>query len=143
MTPAVQELTDTEAITALALVLDHDHQLPDPTRLKDLDTAAGQAATHPGDDPDTLRVDPTEGPVDAGDLARATLTYLNQTRPDLTPVITQAIQIATTPADAGATRFDPLSLTVGALVVLALQTEITLDRDTSGKWHFRLLTALR
>jgi hypothetical protein len=36
------------------------------------------------------------------------------------------------------TRFEPATLAVGGLVVLALQTEVTLSRDTAGRWRFRL-----
>ena len=35
-------------------------------------------------------------------------------------------------------RFDPLTLAVGGLVILALQTEVTLERDKAGRWRFRM-----
>ncbi|MGH3826299.1 MAG: hypothetical protein ACRDQX_03870 [Pseudonocardiaceae bacterium] len=35
------------------------------------------------------------------------------------------------------TRFEAAMLAVGALVLLALQTEIKVDRNTAGKWQFR------
>ncbi|HET9258293.1 MAG TPA: hypothetical protein VFO16_24270 [Pseudonocardiaceae bacterium] len=36
------------------------------------------------------------------------------------------------------TRFEPATLALGGLVLIALQTEITIDRDTAGQWQFRL-----
>ncbi len=36
------------------------------------------------------------------------------------------------------TRFEPATLALGGLVLLALQTEIKIDRNTTGQWQFRL-----
>ncbi len=33
-----------------------------------------------------------------------------------------------------ATRFEPATLTVGALIVVALQTEVMLSRTAEGRW---------
>ena len=33
-----------------------------------------------------------------------------------------------------ATRFEPATLTVGALIVVALQTEVKLSRTAEGRW---------
>jgi len=59
-------LTDLQAIRVLALVVDHHAPLPDPTRLRELDTALADAA----DDPD-LRpyLRPGTPPPSHGDLA--------------------------------------------------------------------------
>ena len=56
--------------------------------------------------------------------------HLAATRPNLVPVITRAID------DPGYAVRDPVTLTVGALVVLALQTEVKLTRNTQGRWTF-------
>jgi hypothetical protein len=40
------------------------------------------------------------------------------------------------PADA--TRLDPATLGVGALIVLALQTEVDLTRTDTGRWRLRI-----
>jgi hypothetical protein len=56
--------------------------------------------------------------------------HLAATRPGLVPVITRAID------DPGYSVRDPVTLTVGALVVLALQTEVKLARNTQGRWTF-------
>ena len=69
----IDALTDLQVIRVLALVVDHHAPLPDPTRLRELDTALAHAA----DDPD-LRpyLRPGTPPPSHGDLARATLTHL-------------------------------------------------------------------
>jgi len=36
------------------------------------------------------------------------------------------------------TRFEPATLAVGGLVLLALQTEIKINRNTAGEWRFQL-----
>jgi hypothetical protein len=56
-TPAttIAALTDDHAILVLALVLDHAHQLPDPARLRQLDTGVSQAATDPTCSPTASR----------------------------------------------------------------------------------------
>lgn len=128
-TTRIAELSDAQAIRTLALVLDHDKPLPDPTWLRDLDTRAREAATEP--EPDLAELTTLE-PVPPGELARATLTYLTDTRPDLAPVIDRAL---TLPAE-DTSRFDPATLAIGALVLLALQTEIELTRSDKGRWRF-------
>jgi len=35
-------------------------------------------------------------------------------------------------------RFEPATLAVGVLVLLALQTEVKVDRNAAGEWQFRL-----
>jgi len=126
----IDALTDLQAIRVLALVVDHQVPLPDPTRLRELDTALAHAV----DDPD-LRpyLRPGSPPPSHGDLARATLTHLSATRPELAPVIDRAVYLAD-----DTTRFEPATLAVGGLVLLALQTEIKVERNTAGKWQFRL-----
>ncbi len=68
----IDALTDLQAIRVLALVVDHHAPLPDPTRLRELDTVLAHAA----DDPD-LRPYHRSGtpPPSHGDLARATLIH--------------------------------------------------------------------
>ena len=100
-----------------ALVVDHHAPLSDPVRLRDLDTALARADDHPDLQPYHR---PGTPPPSDGDLARATLTHLATTRPDLAPVIDRAAHLAE-----DTTRFEPATPAVGALVLLALQTEVT------------------
>ena len=95
----IDALTDLQAIRVLALVVDHHTPLPDPTRLRELDTALAHAA----DDPDLRPYHrPGARPPGHGDLARATLTHLSATRPELALVIDRAVHLAD-----DTTRFEP------------------------------------
>ncbi|MGH3752316.1 MAG: hypothetical protein ACRDRP_06390 [Pseudonocardiaceae bacterium] len=108
----IDALTDHQAIRVLALVVDHQAPLPDPTRLRELEAALTQAADN---DPDLrFYLRPDIAPPTEGDLTRATLTHL------------------------AATRFEPATLALGGLILIALQTEIKVDRNTTGQWQFRL-----
>ncbi len=126
----IDALTDLQAIRVLALVVDHYAPLPDPTRLRELDTALAHAA----DDPDLRPYRrPGAPPPSHGDLARAALTHLSATRPELASVIDRAVLLAD-----DTTRFEPATLAVGGLVLLALHTEVKVERNTAGEWQFRL-----
>jgi hypothetical protein len=137
-TLSISSLSDTQALRTLSLVLDRQDRLPDPTRLKELDTQARQAATSLAHDRD-LNITPDANRASAGDLARDTLTYLATTHHDLTTTIQRAITLTSDNSDtnqAGKERIEPATLAIGALVVLALQTEVSLERGTTGKWEF-------
>jgi hypothetical protein len=109
----IDALTDHQAIHVLALVVDHQAPLPDPTRLRELEAALSQAA---GNDPDLRSYcRPDTAPPTEGDLARTTLTHLVTTRPELVPVIDHAMRLAE-----DTTRFEPATLTLGGLVLIAL-----------------------
>ena len=108
--------------------MDYQHRLPDPAELRTLDTGLRQATTDDTELAGYAQSGTTT--ADAGDLARATLVHLASTRPNLVPVITRAIN------DPGYAVRDPVTLTVGALVVLALQTEVKLTRNNQGRWTF-------
>jgi hypothetical protein len=137
--PPIDALTDEQAINVLALVLDRNRRLPGQTALHDL-AAQVAAAVETGveaEDGSELAVPEADGEVTSGDLARATLTYLVAEQPDAASVIERAIAMAGqgigTPS-----RFDPITVGVGALVVLALQTDVQLERTTGGKWRFKV-----
>ena len=127
ITGAIAALTGEEAIRVLADTADYQTRLPDPAQLRALETGLREATT---DDTELTDYAQPGATADAGDLARATLLHLAATRPDLVPVITRAID------DPGSAVREPVSLTVGALVVLALQTEVKLTRNTQGRWTF-------
>jgi len=127
ITGAIAALTGEEAVRVLADTADYQDRLPDPARLRALETGLREAAA---DDAGLAGYARPGATADAGDLARATLLHLAATRPDLVPVITRAIE------DPGYAVREPVSLAVGALVVLALQTEVKLTRNTQGRWTF-------
>jgi hypothetical protein len=102
-----------------------------PTRLRELEAALSQATNN---DPDLRSYRrPHTAPQTEGDLARATLTHLAASHPELVPIIDHAVRLAE-----DTTRFEPAILALGGLVLIALQTEITIDRNTTGQWQFRL-----
>jgi hypothetical protein len=125
----IEALTGDQAARVLALTVDHGSPLPDPAQLRTLDSGLRDALA--GDTDLAGYTSPAGQAADPGELARATLLYLAATRSDLVPVITQAVALADDP-----TR-EP-ALFVGALVVLALQTEVKLTRTTEGKWSFTI-----
>lgn len=124
----IADLSDPDAIRILALVLDYDRALPDPAWLRDLDSRAREAVIDPN-----LAELAYLGPVTAGGLARETLTYLTDTRPELASVVEHA---AALPAE-NKSRVDPGMFAIGALVLLALQTEVEVNRSEKGRWRFR------
>jgi hypothetical protein len=129
ITYTITSLSDAEAIQVLADTADYQTKLPDPAQLRAIETSLREAVTHDTEVADYAQPGAT---ADAGDLARATLAHLAATRPDLVPVITRAID------DPVHAVRDPVTLTVGALAVLALQTEVKLNRSPQGRWTFTL-----
>ena len=127
ITGAIAALTGEEAIRVLADTADYQNRLPDPAQLRALETGLRDAAASESGLAGYARPGIT---ADAGDLARATLLHLAATRSNLVPVITRPID------DPGSAVREPVSLTVGALVVLALQTEVKLTRNAQGRWTF-------
>jgi hypothetical protein len=123
LTATIAGLDDATAIRVLADVADYQAPLPDPAQLRAIETGLRQAtATDPAL---TSYTDPA-APAGAGDLARATLQHLAGD-PGLAPVIT---------GDSGDPTRELATLTVAALVVIALQTEVKLSRDPQGRWAF-------
>jgi hypothetical protein len=55
------------------------------------------------------------------------LTYLAESRPGLAPVLERAIGL---PTDAA--RFEPATLAIGGLMLIALQTKLILNRGETG-----------
>jgi hypothetical protein len=134
VTPGIAEviaaLDGPDAIRVLADTADHEHRLPGPAQLRAIEAGLRDALTA---GQSGLADYAGSGEVgDLGDLARTALLHLAATRPGLVPVITRAISLPARDVR------DPVTLAVGAVVVLALQTEVKLTRDTSGKWSFTL-----
>ena len=125
----IQALSSDQAARALALTVDHAAPLPDPGQLRSLDSGLRTALAE--DNELAEYAGPADRAADPGDLAKATLLYLASTRAALVPVISRAVEMAN-----DSTR-EP-TLFVGALVVLALQTEVKLARDSGGKWTLTL-----
>jgi hypothetical protein len=135
----VDALTDEQAIAVLALVLDRDQRLPDLARARQLDAQIREAAGEPVEVEGTTgpSITAADGAVTPGALARDTLVYLVAERPDAAPVVERAIAMIRQGISTQS-RFDPVTVGVGALVVLALQTDLELGRTTAGKWRFKV-----
>jgi hypothetical protein len=122
----IAALDDATAARVLADIADYQTPLPDPAQLRAIETGLRKATAT---DPALTGYTEPGAPVGAGELARATLQHL-AARPGLGPVITRAIE------GPGHQTRDPVTLTVAALVVIALQTEVKLTRDPKGRWTF-------
>jgi hypothetical protein len=121
----IASLSDMEAVRVLALMVDRASPLPDPAHQREIESRLRQAV----EKPDT---EPADGPVSAGDLARAALHHL-ATRPDNAALIVRAAEMPPQQS-----RFDTATLLIGALVVLALQTEVDLTRNEDGRWKLHI-----
>jgi hypothetical protein len=125
---AIAALSDRDAIRVLAAVTDYQAPLPDPAQLAALDTGLREALATGTSLASYAEADSQDaGP---GDLARAALQHLAATRPSLAPVITGVID------SPGPSVREPVTLAAGVLVILALQTEVKLSRDSRGRWAF-------
>jgi hypothetical protein len=127
LTATIAALDDVTAVRVLADTADYQTQLPDPAQLRTMETGLREALTT---DPTLTGYNEAGASADAGELARATLQHLATSRPDLASVITRAIE------DPAHQTRDPVTLTVAALVVIALQTEVKLTRNSQGRWTF-------
>jgi len=125
----IDGLADADAVGVLALVLERQGLLVDAQSATTVEPRVREALGQPevaelvGSAPD---------PVTAGEVARATLRHLAETNPAAAEDIARAITIG-----ARQERFEPFSMLIGTLVVLALRTEVELERKPDEGWHFR------
>ncbi len=129
----IAELSDEDAIAALAFVLDvEDASTEDLNELQADERALPEAfgaTPHLGE-----VISPEQGGASRGDLARAALGYLAG-QPATRELVDKAVNV---PRRVG--QRDPLSFAIGGLVLLALKSDVELKRSPSGKWafHFRI-----
>lgn len=133
LTSQIGDLSDEDAVAALAFVLDlEEASTQDVERLQEDENRLPEAFANT---PDLGEITAAAGQHEtAGDLARATLAYLAG-QESVRPLVAQAVA---NPRRAG--QRDPLTLAIGGLVLLALKSDVELKRTTSGKWsfHYRL-----
>ncbi|OLB76006.1 MAG: hypothetical protein AUI14_19820 [Actinobacteria bacterium 13_2_20CM_2_71_6] len=122
----VNSLSDDQAVRALALVLRYRGTVPDPALLREAEDHLREAAADPSL---TEYRDPGDG-SDAGALSRAALIHLAASDPE---VIERAVYAAEE-----VNRYDAVSIAVGGLVLLALQTEVELTRNEKGRWRLHI-----
>lgn len=128
----IASLDDARAIAVLQLVLQRQGQPVDPIEMRDTQTHLEQALRQPG----ILQLVEPDPAATPGALARTALGHLAAQDQADADIIQHAI---TRPVVSGQ-RFDPISLAVGALVLYAFRTEISLHRDPKEGWTFRLHT---
>jgi hypothetical protein len=127
----ISSLSDEHAIQALKIVVQHD-QLPVPS--SDWDSAREHiegAIKSSGLD---TYAQATDAPHSDGSLARITLQYWAESSQHAAEVVDEAITYVSEPGE----RFDPLTISLGGLVLAVLQTELKLKRDSKGNWIFEL-----
>lgn len=127
----IRALSDDEAVRALT-ALAEDHGLLPAAR--GLAPAGGElrAAVEAAELERYLR--PGRPGSSDGELARLVLEYAAAQREDLADSVDEAVAYARSPMD----RIDPGTLTVAALAITLLQTEVVMKRDPQGKWSLKL-----
>jgi len=123
LTNAIQSLSDAQAVRALRQYVRGLGQDTDPAAAEHLREAAAEPAL-------AVYLDPADHDIDDGALARAALAHLALSQPR---AVEDAIEAAET-----VTTYDPLTIAVGGLVIVALQTELELTRDEEGRWRLRI-----
>ncbi|MFF9021190.1 hypothetical protein [Streptomyces eurythermus] len=115
----IRALSDAEAVRALTVLVEDRGLLSSARETVLPEGELGQALRAAG-------VEPGEGGSE-GDVARAALEYAALQGDD---VVGEAVEYVRSPME----RFDPVTVTVGVLVVTLLQTEVVVDRDRQGRW---------
>ncbi|MEU6992771.1 hypothetical protein ABZ953_19205 [Streptomyces sp. NPDC046465] len=127
----VRALSDEAAVQALAAVVEERGLLAEARRY-DWD---GSELSEPLDSGDVAEyLEAGQAPVADGELARAALEYAASSGEDMARTVGEAVDYARSPM----VRLDPVSLPVAVLVVVLLQTEVVVKRDTRGKWSLTI-----
>jgi hypothetical protein len=124
----IANLSDDQAIAALALVLERHGQSIDPFTAEATEAHLREALRQP----DVATAAEPDRNATPGALARTALHHLADQDED---VVARALTIPP-----GSTRFDPATLAVGALVLMAFHADIDLERDPQKGWSFRFRT---
>ncbi|MEU6126693.1 hypothetical protein [Streptomyces sp. NPDC047123] len=130
----IEALPDEAAVRALAAVVE-EQGLLDAARQHDWDRAELAGMLDAADV--AAYAEPGHGTASEGDLARAVLVYAASRDADLARTVDEAVDYARSPSE----RFDPVSLLVPVLVIVLLQTEVVVKRDTRGKWSLTIRKA--
>ncbi|MBM7168958.1 hypothetical protein JQK87_11125 [Streptomyces sp. G44] len=127
----IRELSDEAAVRALAAVVEERGLLP---RAHAADWDGEELAETLESEDVAEYVGPDRPEATEGELARATLAYAASQGEDLSRTVGEAVDYARSPMQ----RFDPVGLSVTVLVVVLLQTEVRVRRDTEGKWSLTI-----
>jgi hypothetical protein len=128
----IAQLSDKQAMRALALVLAHAGLEPDPFAKDQPDEQLREALAQP--DLAEFAAHP-EPPPTEGEIARTTLSYLAEQdqafRASIAHVVSRDLS-----SHAATTRLDLATFAVGALVLLAFRTDLTLRKAPDKGWFF-------
>ncbi|KUL62698.1 hypothetical protein [Streptomyces sp. NRRL S-1521] len=127
----VRALSEDSAVRALAVVVEERGLLAEASRCP-WDDAELSRAVAAGDL--AAYLPPGRPEATDGELARAALEYVASLDEDMASTVAEAVEYARSPME----RVDPVSLSVTVLVVVLLQTEVAVKRDTRGRWSFTL-----
>ncbi|MCO5996345.1 hypothetical protein [Actinoallomurus rhizosphaericola] len=126
----IAALADGEAVTVLRLVLERQGVPVDSASLRRTEQHLAEAVTGAEG---LAEPDPDATP---GALARTALAHLAGGDEATRELVERAIAVQAGSRE----RFDPATLGVGALVLLAFRTDVRLERDPEKGWTFKLHT---
>jgi hypothetical protein len=126
----IDTLPDADAIAALRLVLERQGVPVDAAALRETEGHLAEAVEEARE---LAAPDPDATP---GALARTALRHLAESDAETRDLVERAIAVGSGSRE----RFDPATLGVGALVLLAFRTDIRLERDPGKGWMFKLHT---
>ena len=127
----IAQLGDAHAVKALALVLEHAGLAPDPFAEDQPEDQLREALAQP--ELAEFAAHPEQPPTE-GEIARTTLSCLAEQDEAFRASIEHAVSRDLSSA---ATRFDPSTFAVGALVLLAFRTDLTVRKAPDKGWYFQ------
>ncbi|WP_406292902.1 hypothetical protein OG948_00745 [Embleya sp. NBC_00888] len=128
---SIRALSDDEAIRALTVLAEERGLLPAAHRL----SPDGGGLRAVVDAVELERYLGSGQPESSdGELARRVLEYAVALREDLADTVGEAVAYARSPMD----RFDPVTLSIAALAITLLQTEVVVKRDPRGRWSLTI-----
>ncbi|MFD9075517.1 MULTISPECIES: hypothetical protein [Streptomyces] len=130
----IRALSDEAAVRALTALVEERGLLPEARQHAWSDGGLKEALAAGDLDSGDLAAyaDPDQPEATEGELARAVLEYAAAQHDDLARTVGEAVEYASSPMH----RVEPLALSVTVLVVVLLQTEVVVKRDTRGRWSF-------
>ncbi|WP_405559489.1 hypothetical protein [Streptomyces sp. NBC_01180] len=128
---SIRGLSDGEAIRALTALTEERGLLPAAHRLSP--DGGGLSAVVDAVDLERY-LSPAQSDLSDGELARRVLEYGAVLREDLADTVGEAVVYARSPMD----RLDPVTLSVAALAITLLQTEVLVKRDPRGRWSLTI-----
>ncbi|MCW3814071.1 hypothetical protein ONA91_06320 [Micromonospora sp. DR5-3] len=127
----IADLPDDRAVAILALVLRRQGLTVDPFTWPDTESHLREALAQP----EITHLAAPAPNATAGSLARMALTHIAMTDDNNRDLVEHALTIAPRPD-----RFDPATLVIGGLVLLAFRADFDLAHKPGKGWTFRFRT---